>query len=490
MLQRSKTEFLLIFLTFLLIFISYSMAVDNSQSVCQENLDKSFLKVIYSLEGSKVSFNIKLLNVSYDDNKREQISPINGGLIIIKNVSSDEDICYVVTNNEGDALTEFDIRPGMCQDFLLEFKPDGNYDGVKSCGSENSPIIYTNSFIGSRFSAHICAPPKTSANIAVCWFATLIGGLIFAASFIMGRNPFLFFDFSSSRSLSPRFSSAQAGYNPMTKSTDSQTTSEKVRGVAMGALDTSTQAINTLNNFGISTGSVKEKLSDIEQWAEDPIRKASNLVFSKQTEQDQTKEPSNLVSSKPIGNEPQPTGNEPQKIGNEKINITVGDLVAGGVKTMVTTVAFAVAPRRAKTQKKPTLGTISKTFGGTLFSQVYSNALGILKQFLIQNMAQNPPSNQDHPFELIDLFISRDDKKSQSPEETMKRLINLASKKLDKLCSALEKAHYVPDSYTSREVSSVISFFFSMPSSSDSVTSSSDSVSDWVNKTQTIKNQK
>jgi len=430
------------------------MAIDNSQSVCQANLDKSFLKVIYSLEGSKVSFNIKLLNVSYDDaNKLEQISPISGGLIIIKNVSSDEDICYVVTNKEGDALTGFDIRPGMCQDFLLEFKPDGKYDVLKPCsGSESPPTIYTNSFIGSRFSAHICAPPKTSANIAVCWFATLIGGLIFAASFIMGRNPFLFFDFSSSRSLSPRFSSAQAGYNPMVKSTDSKTTFEKVSDVATGTFKTVTQGLETSAKIkpdladNETFSKVNKTVGDIKQWATDPIRKASNLVFPQQTEQDQTTEPSNPVS--------------PQQTGNEKINIKASDLVTVGIKTMVTTVAFAVMPRKAKTQKKPTLGTISGTFGGTLFAQVVSNASGIIEP-LIKNMAKN---------------LAGDDSQIKNLS------INLLYEKLEKLLSALENVRYTPDSYASREVSSAISLFFSIPSSRVSVF-------DWVNNTQMVQNQ-
>ena len=420
---RSKTE---IFFLFLLTFISCSWAQVQPQ-VCP-NLDKSFLKVTYSVEGTRATFNLQLLNYT------SKANPIAGGLIIVRNVSSLQPICYLVSNKDGNALVSFDLKRGECHEFLFEFKPDGEFGRIYPCNDgSQSPFIYSNSFIGSRFGTKLCIPPEKKANLAVCWLATLVGGLIFAASFMMGRNPLLFFDFSASRQLSPRFSSVQAGYGPMIKSQDSQTGFEKFQSAIQGAIKTTDEGLNTFKHLkGDSKSQAKSKESVSPKPAEDGKTDSptSSTLDSKGKDTSSSTDPKNQdTASQPPNKDFKYILNEVKGWVNNPVEKAVGKflssedqhsslltgVISGGAKALVQTITFAVTPRK-KTQKKPTLGSISKTFALSAVDQVvWTNLLTLSKDIIQTNLVNN-----ELPFKSAELKVAKAVQDLDSPNLTEK----------------------------------------------------------------------
>ncbi|MFN3909643.1 MAG: hypothetical protein ACK4J0_00210, partial [Candidatus Anstonellaceae archaeon] len=203
----------------LLFFVSFTIIFAQSQNpACQNPPLSSFLKMYYEhdIKSDQTKLYLTLYGKTQPDQNNlgnafvEPYQPLKYGYILIsqkeelsQQQSQQETSCYVVTNESGQATVFLNSQPGFCYVISAKFIPDySKISSNPSCQSfiSNNPSIHKE-YLPSLNQLKYCVPGEKKQTTTVCWFSTIIAGLIFAATFIMGRNPLLFFDLGVSRSL-------------------------------------------------------------------------------------------------------------------------------------------------------------------------------------------------------------------------------------------------------------------------------------------------
>ncbi|MEM4209277.1 MAG: hypothetical protein QW833_02715 [Candidatus Anstonellaceae archaeon] len=349
---------------FLLFFIYFSFS-----QVCQPPLDSSFIRSYYELDGDKVKVYLNLFAENKGDSLVGPTIPIKYGFILLNLKSESDDSrfsCYVVTNEEGKAAVELDVSAQTCYVLSAEFVPlasspslQKNYcrSSLPSNLTQDYSQNYTKSFTQLKF----CTPRKQNATFNLCWFSTIIAGIIFLANFIMGRNPLMFFDFGVARNLPSRHFSSTLYYSPMSKQKDNESKINNVLKTATAILDSADKATDDI-----------EKSKDIMRGKKNDSKEAAT-----QSNQ-QTTSDSNTSNSNPLEDNKKSTANSllPPTVnkyiglakgllkdpissgfkllksdGEEENSIThkakdIGTIA--GIKGLVNMVAFVVTPRKSK----------------------------------------------------------------------------------------------------------------------------------------------
>jgi hypothetical protein len=428
----------------ILFFISFSFS-----QVC-EKLEPSLIKISPFLDSSN-SATINLFLYFYNQSNLDNpTQPIKNGMILIelKNQNSKGTplkSCYVVTNENGEASIKLNnLDGGTCYSISAKFLPKPDSGSAQSCDSQSqAPINYVSNYYSSYFDSKFCTEGQSNKNISLCWFSTIIAGLIFGASFIMGRNPFLFFDFGVSRSVSSRFISAGSGYSPLSKSSDTTSAfKELLQGVSTAASavgdvakdsgkeDKPQDKPNSSSGGGSTSngGSGSNSGSDTNFWGK--LAKISGIV---------SKVAANPVSgglsliSENINSSSSNNSDESKKDLSKGLFTAVSMI---GLNTLVNTVAFAVAPRRktargsvgsgiTKRGAKASIGNIAAYAGQTLLFSTLEQGLNLLNEFLIKDKSQDLKAKTTADLSYLNETGAKIDDKSFQ-KEVSKEKTNLA----------------------------------------------------------------
>ncbi|MCX8163347.1 MAG: hypothetical protein N3D10_02215 [Candidatus Micrarchaeota archaeon] len=220
-----------------LLFLSfYFLSFAQSPPYCPPNLNSSFIKSYYELDSQSQTIKIylNLLTENKDDSLAGPYKPIPRGYVLVntqkENSAAIESSCYVVSDLDGKATASLKLSPGTCYSISLKFFPkaDSSLLTKTNCQLQASylPENYLQNYSGSFTQFKVCVPEQKNKTFSLCWFSTIVAGLIFVANFIMGRNPLMFFDFGVARNLPSRHLSATAYYSPMAKQDKPDSTSQ------------------------------------------------------------------------------------------------------------------------------------------------------------------------------------------------------------------------------------------------------------------------
>ncbi|MFA5108527.1 MAG: hypothetical protein WC492_03280, partial [Candidatus Micrarchaeia archaeon] len=177
----------------------------------------------------------------------------------------------------------------------------------------------------------VCGKGEDPAKVGMCWMAALIMGLLFAASFMSGKNPFMGFDFGATRGFGSRAGGSGSGGPPMSQ----QSFTPNVSGIAR-IVD---RVANAAANKGDASQGLVEKKLYGDQKSEDPDKK-KGLVGQMS---DKAVNKLDLKTAS-VGADGKPRGSVQV---DKAINTAIQGVVVGGATGMVNMAIAAAMGHRA-----------------------------------------------------------------------------------------------------------------------------------------------